>query len=227
VDEDGDVVALTYGYTRVSTIEQVLGLRAQDDAILKYATFKSLEISNIFTDRGTSGAHPLLQRPRGNALEKVLKSGDHVIIHKLDRAWRSARDCLNTVERWEENDISLHIVDQQIDTSTPLGKCFLTISAAFAEMERNVISQRTKEGLAATDRHVGGVPFGQQRDLIGNGKLIDNPAEQKIIRLISGLYSTGKMKSHIPAHLTQCGIFRRDGTEWTTKSVARVLKRSQ
>jgi DNA invertase Pin-like site-specific DNA recombinase len=209
-------------YLRVSTEEQILGLQAQNEAIRAYATFKGLDLQGTFTDAGVSGRHPLRQRPQGCAFYSRLRRGDHAVIHKLDRAWRNARDCLATVEQWEADGITLHIVDMSLDLSSPMGKCFLTISAAFAEMERNMISVRTKEGLAATARYLGGVPFGWRRG--PQGKLEADPGEVATCRLIVGLSSKGHAKKEVPGILQNLNITRR-GKPWNRKSVAAILRR--
>lgn len=204
-----------HGYARVSTLDQELGLLSQDKAITLYCQLKELELVNIYTDHGTSGKHPLAQRPRGNAMIKALRKGDHVVIHKLDRAWRNARDCLQTVEIWDAMGINLHIVDMGMDLSTPMGRCFLTISAAFAEMERNVISQRTKEGLAQCVKPLGNRPYGE------------HPGEPETLRLALWLRRQGysvrrvaRVLDKIPAHKS------RSGKPWDPEVLRRIMARA-
>lgn len=202
-----------FGYTRVSTVDQVNGLQAQDQAIARYCEFKGLELANLYTDHGCSGKHPLGQRPRGAALLRDLRPGDHVVIHKLDRAWRNARDCLATVEAWDAQGVILHIVDMNLDVGSPMGRCFLTIAAAFAEMERRFISQRTKEGLAQSDKIPGPPPFGS------------TPEEAETLGRARWMRAQGYSYLKICRALDQQGRTTRTGKTWDPGTLRRILTR--
>ena len=89
-----------------------------------------------------------------------LTSGDTLVVWSLDRAFRSARDALNTEAALKDRGISLHIVSLGVDTSTADGKLAFTTIAAVTEHERNRLSERTKRGLAAARRK--GVRLGQK-----------------------------------------------------------------
>lgn len=205
--------SLAFGYTRVSTTDQELGLVSQDKAIVRYCEFKGLKLLNIYTDRGTSGKHPLAHRPRGAALLRTLQPKQHVVIHKLDRAWRNARDCLATVERWDKEQVTLHIVDMGMDLSTPLGRCFLTIAAAFAEMERAFISQRTKEGLAQSDKVLGNRPYGTLE------------GELDTLRYAGWLRAQGYSWARAARALDKSGYPSRSGKPWDPEVLRRVMAR--
>ena len=75
---------------------------------------------------------------------------------KLDRLFRDAADCLNVTKHWDKRNIALHLIDvggQTIDTSSSMGRFFLTMMAGVAEMERNLIRDRTTRLVApAADR---------------------------------------------------------------------------
>lgn len=204
-----------YGYVRVSTADQALGVKAQDDSIRRYAAFKGWKLTNIFTDEAVSGKHPLGQRPRGSALLKALEEGDHLIVHKLDRAWRSSLDCLETVHAFREKGVTLHIVDMGVDLSTPHGKLVVTVMAAFAEMEREMISIRTKEGLAKSDK-----PKGPQSAPYGS-----LPGERKTLKRIKEMHEAGwstvQIARLLPAKTS------RSGKPWDRKTIGRILKREQ
>jgi DNA invertase Pin-like site-specific DNA recombinase len=89
----------------------------------------------------------LAKRPAGAKVAALLESGVcDVVALKLDRLFRNAADALATTEEWHQAGISLHLVDMHgmaLDTGSSMGKMFLTMLAAFAEFERNVISERT------------------------------------------------------------------------------------
>lgn len=140
------------GYARVSTGEQNLDL--QRDAL------KAAQCDQIICDEGISAAH--LSRPGFDQVLNLLQPGDTLVVWKMDRAFRSLRHALDVLEHLEQHDIDFTVLTEGIDTSTPMGKCFYQIRNAFAELERNLISERTKAGMAAAKArgvHVGRPPL--------------------------------------------------------------------
>lgn len=102
-------------------------------------------------------------RPVYETVIAELTPGDLFIIWDLDRAYRSAKDALTELDRLRARGIELHIANLGIDTSTPYGKLFFTFVSGLAEFERDLLSQRTKEGLAAARRR--GKQLGRPRKL--------------------------------------------------------------
>ena len=79
-----------------------------------------------------------------------LRTGDHVILAKLDRAFRKLSDCVTVLEKFETMGVKLHICNLMggaIDLSSPMGRFMIHILAAFAELERAFISERTRDGI--------------------------------------------------------------------------------
>ena len=93
----------------------------------------------------------------------VLTEGDIFIVCSLDRAFRSVTDALNELDRLHKSDIQFLSLSQDFDTTTPHGKLLYTLTAALAEWEREVLSQRTKEGMQAARRK--GKQIGRPRKL--------------------------------------------------------------
>ena len=91
-------------------------------------------------------------RPVYEAVVEGLKAGDTLVVWDLDRAFRSVVDALTQAERLRHRGIEFEIVNLQIDTTTPAGMFVYTIMSAFAEFERRMLIQRTKEGLDAARR---------------------------------------------------------------------------
>ena len=141
------------GYARVSTMDQNLHL--QRDAL------EAAGCAQIFEDHGISAVGKT--RPGFENALKALNGGDHFIIWKMDRAFRSLRHALDTLEDFETRGIEFRSLTDQIDTTTPMGKCMYQIRNAFAELERNIISERTKAGMAAARKR--GVILGRPRKL--------------------------------------------------------------
>jgi DNA invertase Pin-like site-specific DNA recombinase len=128
------------GYARVSTHDQNPEL--QLDA-LKAAGCKR---EHIYTDT-ISGASK--QRPELDKLRSYIRSGDTLVVWRLDRLGRSLKDLIEWVEWMDENGIAFKSITESIDTSTSGGKLIFSIFGAIAEFERNLIRERTKAGLAA------------------------------------------------------------------------------
>jgi DNA invertase Pin-like site-specific DNA recombinase len=105
----------------------------------------------FFVDAARSGKVPWEEREANKAPFEQLRPGDHLIIAKLVRAFRCLSDWVAVLERFERMKIRLHIVNllgDAIDLSSPMGRFLIHILAAFAELKRAFISERTKDGLA-------------------------------------------------------------------------------
>ncbi len=128
-----------YGYARVSTEDQNLDL--QRDAL------RAAGCEQIVEDVGVSAVAK--KRKGFDDLVYALQDGDTLIIWKLDRAFRSLRQALDVLEVFERRGIEFRSLTDQIDTTTPMGKCMYQVRNAFAELERSLISERTKAGMEA------------------------------------------------------------------------------
>jgi DNA invertase Pin-like site-specific DNA recombinase len=128
------------GYMRVSTDDQEFAL--QRDALVKYGVPED----RIFYDK-LSGKS--MQRPGLRRAIKVCWPGDSIVVWKLDRLGRSTIGVLQQIEELAQAKIEIVSVTERLDTKTPIGKFVLTIIAAFAQMERDMISERTTAGIKA------------------------------------------------------------------------------
>lgn len=140
-----------FGYCRASTKKQVESPETQKDAIKRYAVFNQMGDVTFFVDAAKSGKTSWDDRDAGKELFRQLRPGDHVVIMRLDRAFRRLADCVGVLERFKRMNVKLHICNMlggAIDLSSPMGVFLIHILAAFAELERAFISERTKEGLA-------------------------------------------------------------------------------
>lgn len=130
--------ATKFGYARVSTDDQRLDL--QRDAL------RAAGCSRIFEDK-VSGAR--VSRPGLDQALSHLRAGDTLVIWRLDRLGRTTHQLVGLLEQFERDGIKLQSLQDGIDPSTSLGRAMLQIGAVFAEMERNLIRERTKAGLSA------------------------------------------------------------------------------
>jgi DNA invertase Pin-like site-specific DNA recombinase len=224
------------GYIRVSTEEQAtegVSLDAQRKTIEAYATLRGLELVEIIVDEGVSGGKELASRSGGSRVSELANRGkvDAVIACKLDRLFRDAADCLNTTKAWDRKSVSLHLIDvggQSIDTSSTMGRFFLTMMAGVAEMERNMIRDRTKAAMdhkrACGQRISRYAPFGFVFD---GDMLVEVPAEQAILADMRELRAAGLSLQKICDELERRGVKTKSGNDkWQPMSVSKILARA-
>lgn len=133
---------MVYGYCRVSTKGQAKdgnSLEAQEKAVREAGA--TIIYQDAFT--GTKS-----ERPQLNILMENLNEGDKIIVTKLDRLARSARQGLDIVDQIINKGGTIHILNMGVLDNTPTGKLIRTIFFAFAEFERDMIVERTQEGKA-------------------------------------------------------------------------------
>ena len=125
------------GYIRVSTQEQNTGRQE--------VLMEQLGVDQVFIDR-MSGKNT--QRPELRVMLDFVRRGDTVIVESISRFARNTRDLLELVEQLTAKGVEFVSQKEAIDTSTPTGKFMLTIFGAVAELEREYILQRQREGIA-------------------------------------------------------------------------------
>jgi DNA invertase Pin-like site-specific DNA recombinase len=158
------------GYARTSTTDQIAGLEAQ------LAALNAEGCEELFQERVSSVA----QRDQLDAALKFARKGDTFVVTKMDRLARSTQHLLEIVEGLEKKAVALRILDfkgDRVDTRSPQGKLILTMFAAFAQFERELMLERQREGIAkakAEGRYKGRKPTaraktGDVRALKGQG----------------------------------------------------------
>ena len=131
---------MIYGYARVSTASQGRdgnSLEAQAEELRANGAEKVIE--EVYTGTTTD-------RPKFAALLKKLKSGDTLMVAKLDRFARTAKEGLIVIDELNDRGVAVHILNMGLIDNQPVGKLMRTIFLAFAEFERDMIVQRTQEG---------------------------------------------------------------------------------
>lgn len=126
------------GYARVSTTDQNLELQL--------SALTDAGCSRIFEDR-QSGSR--VERPGLSQAMSHLRKGDTLVVWKLDRLGRSVKALVEWVDQLRERGVEFRSLTDAIDTGTPSGRFFFHVMASLAEMERELISERTKAGLDA------------------------------------------------------------------------------
>lgn len=126
------------GYARVSTADQNLALQL--------SALDNVGCEKIYQDQmsGTKTKRPGLEL----ALE-VLKKDDTLVVWKLDRLGRTVKGLIDLVNQLHQNGVHFRSLTDNVDTSTPSGRFFFHVMASLAQMERELMAERTKAGLAA------------------------------------------------------------------------------
>jgi site-specific DNA recombinase len=211
-------------YTRKSTEEgleqEFNSLDAQREAaeafILSQRREGWIALADLYDDGGFTGAN--MDRPALTRLLRAVERGelDCVVVYKVDRLSRSLLDFARMLGVFEKHKVSFVAVTQQFNTSTSLGRLTLNILLSFAQFERELIGERTRDKMSAARRKgkwVGGCPvLGYDVDP-GGGGLVVNEEEAKQVRAIFALFE--KYRS---ALLTLAEIERRG---WRLKSWTR------
>jgi DNA invertase Pin-like site-specific DNA recombinase len=177
---------------------------------------QGLELVEIIQDAGISGTVPLADRAGGAAVLNALveHKAEHVIALKLDRLFRDAADALNQTRQWDKDKVALHLIDvggQSINTSSAMGRMFLTMMAGFAELERNLISERSVTALQHKKRNgsvYSALPLGYQDQ---DGKLVPVDEELIIVSEIKEMRGGGLSLHKIADDLNGRGIVGKRG----------------
>lgn len=143
------------GYARTSTIAQTGGVDRQLDDLT------AAGCERVWTDAGVSGK--TMVRPQWDALWGYAREGDVIVVTELSRVSRSLADAVNVLQAATDRGIGIRALTQGIDTSSaggPMAKVVVALSAALSEVERDILIERTKSGLAAARARgrVGGRP---------------------------------------------------------------------
>ena len=203
-----------FGYSRVSTHEQTLsglGLESQRAVIDAEASRHSWTVEH-HADEGVSGSIRPEDRPQLGRILDEIRAGDVLVVAKLDRLGRSALDVLRLADDARAHGWRLVLLDLGLDTVTPIGAFTLTALAAVAQLERDLIAQRTRDALDAARR---------------NGTRLGRPVEidEDIRQRIKQEFHDGKSLSEIARTLTREGVpTARAGKKWYASTVQGVVR---
>ena len=212
-----------YGYIRASTAGQHLTYEAQKQAILTQVApmvrgdEAEYEFGGIFEDKAVSGKTRLFDRAGGLQLYAALQPGDMVVWSKLDRAFRNTLDFCETANKLTDKGIGFFSCDLKLDSRTALGKYIYTTLAALAELEREWISVRTKEGKEASKTKL--IPHANQappgwRKLPGDEWEKDH-TERKLIDWMARQRARHQTYRNISMHLRGANVQRADGCNYS------------
>jgi DNA invertase Pin-like site-specific DNA recombinase len=144
---------MKYGYARTSTDDQTTALQL--------AALKKARCPHIFEDKGLTGA--TTKRPALARCLRTLRAGDTLVVWKLDRLGRSLSDLITMLDDFRDRGIRFQSLTEAIDTETPTGRAMWEMIGGLAELERSLITERTRAGVQAAKRR--GVKFGRKPKL--------------------------------------------------------------
>jgi DNA invertase Pin-like site-specific DNA recombinase len=222
-------------YLRVSTDEQAesgLGLGDQRYRAAAMAAAKGWPAPVEYSDEGISGTKDASERPALSRLLVDAQAGqlDAVIVLSLDRLGRKTSIVLDLVEELTRQHVTLVSCKESLDTTTPQGQFCLTLFAALAQLERGLISERTKAALAERGRRDGErggrMPYGYARTPAG-GISVD-PQAAALVRRVYALHLRGLSLREIAIRVQEMGLpGPRGGSVWRHTAVADILSNRQ
>ena len=202
------------GYVRVSSDEQResrAGLDAQRAAIAAECERRGWQLVDVLEDAGYSAKD--LKRPAVQAALEVLEErrADGLVVAKLDRLSRSMLDFTAVMAKAQRQGWALVALDCAVDTTTPAGEAMAHVLATFAQFERRLIGQRTREALAA--KRAQGVRLGRPRAV-----------PDRVVRRIARERDAGRSLQRIADGLTADGVpTAQGGARWYATTVRGVL----
>jgi DNA invertase Pin-like site-specific DNA recombinase len=202
------------GYLRVSTDEQAdsrAGLEAQRAAILAEAERRGWHLVEVIEDAGFSGKD--LNRPGIVAALEALKAhkADTLVVAKLDRLSRSMLDFAALMDRAAKERWALVALDLGVDTTTPAGEMLANVLATFAQFERRLIGQRTRDALAI--KRASGTVLGRRRTM-----------PDAVVARIRAERAQGRTLRSIADGLTSDAIpTAQGGKRWYASTVGKAL----
>ena len=217
-------------YTKVSTDNQAEvefnSCESQEEKIVSFIKSQdNWKVFNVYSDAGFTGAN--LNRP---ALQEILKDINQkkinlVISYKIDRFTRSPKDFYQLIELFDKHDVDFISVTERFDTSTPSGRLLRNIMLTFAQFERELTSDRTKDKLLERARkglsNGGLTPYGYMRQ---DKKLIPHPKEREEMKFIFETYIETGSLSETYKMLKVKGIKNRSENNFSKTNIAHFLR---
>jgi site-specific DNA recombinase len=214
-------------YIRVSTEEQAkegYSIDAQKQRLTEFVRSQGWEIYEFYIDDGYSAKD--LERPNVQRMIKDIRSKkfDIVLVYRLDRLVRSVINLHELLQLFDKHDVKFKSATEMFDTTSAMGRFFITLVGAMAQWERENLAERVKMGMS--QKHAEGgrngavAPFGY--DLV-DGQLIVNPIEAEIVKRIYTLYRQNNGALAIAKRFNREGVPKRETGRWNYNAVYYIL----
>ncbi len=220
-------------YARVSTEEQARGgvsLDVQRASARKYCDLHCLRLDRIYADEGISGKRADNRPELQEAIQAACSARGVLVVYSLSRLARSTRDAIDIADQLAKASADLVSISEKIDTTNGMGRFFFTTIAALAQLERDLISERTAAAMShkrdRRERVSHQIPLGY--DLADDGvQLVENKAEQRLLRRIRKLHGQGLSSRQIIERLERAGHEPKNGGRWHPKVVLGICQRRE
>jgi DNA invertase Pin-like site-specific DNA recombinase len=225
-------MSLVYGYGRHSTEKQSLSEDAQRQRVDGYwaAHLPDASFGGWFYDSAVSGKSELFEREQGRMLLALAQPGDHIVVAKLDRAFRNTIDGLRSMELLYHKGVFFHCIDAKLDTGSAQGRAIATVMLAFAQLDREQTSERTRDALAVKRKaglpYNSGVPIGWKK--VGSrqkSRWVPDEVERDQCYMITGFRAAGYSLERIVSEMRR--QVRPNGHRWNRNSVGYALRAAE
>ncbi|PLR93236.1 recombinase family protein [Bacillus sp. T33-2] len=214
-------------YIRVSTEEQAkegYSISAQKQKLKAYCLAQDWTVAGFYVDEGLSAKdmnRPELQRVLNDIKDSKI---DCVLVYRLDRLTRSVLDLYKMLQTFEKYGCKFKSATEVFETTTALGRMFITIVAAMAQWERENTAERVRFGMTEKARQgkwaISLPPFGYDRD---GDNLKINEKEASIVKEIFNSYLKGVGMNKLALNLNMRGRLTKKGAPWQTSTIKYVL----
>jgi DNA invertase Pin-like site-specific DNA recombinase len=213
-------------YIRVSTEEQAeegYSLEAQQERLVAYCEAQGWDVADIYADRGHTG-RKITTRAEYQRMMAENGKWDNVLVLKMDRIHRNSKNFMIMMENLEKWGKKFTSMQEELDTSTSIGRFVVDMIQRIAQLESEQIGERTYMGMAQK-AETGGLlgfnpPFGYDID---SNDLVLRDGEAEVVREMFLAYISGSSMNDIAQILNGRGVFTRRGSRWTLYSVRQIL----
>lgn len=212
-------------YTRVSTDDQAeegYSLDAQKERLEAYCEAQGWDVAGIYVDDGFSGKKS--KRPAYLRMLQERDNWDAILVMKMDRIHRNSKNFMIMMEDLEKWGKKFTSMQEELDTSSAMGRFVVDIIQRIAQLESEQIGERTYTGMAQKAEEGGLMgfypPFGYR---VKDNDMIIVPAEAEVVRELFQRYCDGESMAALAETLNQRGLRTRRGEAWTLFSVRHIL----